>query len=300
MVTVKVPATSANMGSGFDSVGIALQLYNTVSAEETDGGLNIEVTDESAKYIPLNEKNLVYRAMSATFDRIGYNPKGLHIIQTNNIPVTRGMGSSSACIVGGIMAANYIGNGKMSKQDIINLASYLEGHPDNVTPAVTGGMAVAVKNKGIKYINFPVDNQKLSFAVYIPNFSLRTKVARAALPELLSYRDASYNIGRAAMLTSAVLTENYDRLATALQDRMHQYYRKRLIGGSSKIFREAENCGAIGTYISGSGSALVSVVKKENEALFYSQMNKYITNNFRNWQFKFVPVDNRGAVSDCL
>lgn len=300
MVTVKVPATSANMGSGFDSVGIALQLYNTVSAEETDGGLNIEVTDESAKYIPLNEKNLVYRAMSATFDRIGYNPKGLHIIQTNNIPVTRGMGSSSACIVGGIMAANYIGNGKMSKQDIINLASYLEGHPDNVTPAVTGGMAVAVKNKGIKYINFPVDNQKLSFAVYIPNFSLRTKVARAALPELLSYRDASYNIGRAAMLTSAVLTENYDLLATALQDRMHQYYRKRLIGGSSKIFREAENCGAIGTYISGSGSALVSVVKKENEALFYSQMNKYITNNFRNWQFKFVPVDNRGAVSDCL
>ena len=295
MVTVKVPATSANMGSGFDSVGIALQLYNTVSAEETDGGLNIEVTDESAKYIPLNEKNLVYRAMSATFDRIGYKPKGLHIIQTNNIPVTRGMGSSSACIVGGIMAANYMGNGKMSKRDIINLASYLEGHPDNVTPAVTGGMAVAVKNKGIKYINFPVDNQKLSFAVYIPNFSLRTKVARAALPELLSYRDASYNIGRAAMLTSAVLTENYDLLATALQDRMHQYYRKRLIGGSSKIFREAENCGAIGTYISGSGSALVSVVKKENEALFYSQMNKYITNNFRNWQFKFVPVDNRGA-----
>lgn len=297
MVTVKVPATSANMGSGFDSVGIALQLYNTVSAEETDGGLNIEVTDESAKYIPLNEKNLVYRAMTATFDRIGYKPKGLHIIQTNNIPVTRGMGSSSACIVGGIMAANHIGNGKMSKQDIINLSSYLEGHPDNVTPAVAGGMAVAVKNKGIKYINFPVDNQKLSFAVYIPNFSLRTKVARAALPELLSYRDASYNIGRAAMLTSAVLTENYDLLATALQDRMHQYYRKRLIGGSSKIFREAENCGAIGTYISGSGSALVSVVKKENEAQFYSKMNKYITNNFRNWQFKFVPVDNRGALS---
>ena len=296
MVTVKVPATSANMGSGFDSVGVALQLYNTVSAEETDGGLNIEVTDESAKFIPLDRRNLVYRAMMSTFERIGYTPKGLHIVQTNNIPVTRGMGSSSACIVGGIMAANKIGNGNMTKQDVIDLASYLEGHPDNVTPAVTGGMAVAVRNRGIKYLNFPVNNEKLSFAVYIPNFSLRTKVARAALPELLSYRDASYNIGRAALLTTAMLTENYDLLSTALQDRLHQYYRKRLIGGSSKVFYEAEKCGAIGTYISGSGSALVSIVKKENESQFFEQMNKYITNNFRNWQFEFVPVDNKGAV----
>ena len=111
MVTIKVPATSANMGSGFDSVGVALQLYNTISAEETDGGLSIEITDESAKYIPLNERNLVYRAMMSAFDRMGYKPKGLHIVQTNNVPVTRGMGSSSACIVGGIMAANCIGKG---------------------------------------------------------------------------------------------------------------------------------------------------------------------------------------------
>lgn len=300
MVTVKVPATSANMGSGFDSVGVALQLYNTISAEETDGGLNIEVTDDSAKFIPVNERNLVYRAMMSAFERIGYSPKGLHIIQTNKIPVTRGLGSSSACIVGGIIAANHIGNGNMTKQDVIDLASYLEGHPDNVTPAVTGGMAVAVKNRGIKYLNFPVSNEKLSFAVYVPNFSLRTKVARAALPELLSYRDASYNVGRSAMLTGAMLTENYELLGTALQDRMHQYYRKRLIGGSSKIFYEAEKCGALGTYISGSGSALVSIVLKENEAQFYSQMNKYITNNFRNWQFKFVPIDNRGATVSIL
>lgn len=295
MVTVKVPATSANLGSGFDSVGVALQLYNTIKAEETDGEIKIEVTDESSKYIPLDERNLVYRTMMSTFDRIGYKPKGLHIVQTNNIPVTRGMGSSSASIVGGIMAANRICNDPMSRQDIIDFASYLEGHPDNVTPAVTGGMAVAVKNRGIKYINFPINNQKLSFAVYIPNFSLRTKVARAALPELASYRDASYNIGRAAMLTSAILTENYDLLATALQDRLHQYYRKRLIGGASKVFYEAEKCGAIGTYISGSGSAIVSIVLKENEAQFYSKMNSYITNNFRNWQFKFVPADNAGA-----
>ncbi len=296
MVTVKVPATSANMGSGFDSVGVALQLYNVISAEETRKGLNIEVTDDSGRYIPVNERNLVYRAMMTAFDRMGYKPGGLHIVQTNNIPVTRGLGSSSACIVGGIMAANKIGKGNMTKQDIINLASYLEGHPDNITPAVTGGMAVAVKNRGIKYLNFPVNNEKLSFAVYIPNFSLRTKVARAALPKLLSYRDASYNVGRSAMLAGAMLTENYELLSTALQDRMHQYYRKRLIGGSSKIFHEAERCGALGTYISGAGSSLVSIVPDENKEQFYSRMNKYITSNFRNWQFEFVPVDNTGAI----
>lgn len=296
MVTVRVPATSANIGSGFDSIGVAMQLYNTLSAEETDGGINIEIRDDTSKYIPLDDRNLVYRTMMATFEKVGYKPKGLHIIQKNDVPVTRGLGSSSTCIVGGIMAANEICKRPLSRQDIIDFASYLEGHPDNVTPAVTGGMAVAVRNRGIRYINFPVNNRKLSFAVYIPNFSVRTKTARAALPELISYRDASYNVGRAAMLTGAMLTENYSLLATALQDRMHQYYRKRLIGGSSKIFCEAEKCGAIGTYISGSGSAMVSVVLKENEAQFYSKMNKYIVNNFKNWKFKFVPVDNKGAI----
>ena len=295
MVTVRVPATSANIGSGFDCVGVALQLYNTISVEETESGVDIEIKGDTSKFIPLDERNLVYRTIISTFDKLGHQPKGLHIVQTNEVPATRGLGSSSTCIVGGIMAANEICGGKMSKQEIIDFASYLEGHPDNVTPAITGGMAVAVRNRGIKYINFPIDNRKLSFAIYVPNFYVSTRAARAALPELINYRDASYNVGRSALLTSAVLTENYDLLATALQDRMHQYYRRRLIGGSSKIFYEAERCGAIGTYISGSGSAMVSIVRKEDEAQFYSSMNKYITNIFRNWKFNFVPVDNKGA-----
>lgn len=296
MVTVRVPATSANIGSGFDCAGLALQLYNTISVEEIDSGLEIQVTSGDSKYIPLDERNLVYRTLMAAFDKMGYSPRGLRIIQTNNVPATRGLGSSSTCIVGGIIAANEICGRPMSKHEIINFAASLEGHPDNVTPAVTGGMAVAVKNHGVKYIHFPINNQKLSFAVYIPNFTLRTKIARAALPELISYRDASYNVGRASLLTGAMLTENYSLLSTALQDRMHQYYRKRLIGGSSRIFYEAERFGAIGTYISGAGSTMVSIVKKENEAQFYNDMNKYITSNFKNWRFMFVPADNKGAI----
>lgn len=296
MVTVRVPATSANIGSGFDCIGVALQLYNTISAEETDGGISIEIKGDSTKYVPLDERNLVYRTMMSTFKKLDYQPKGLHIIQTNDVPPTRGLGSSSTCIVGGIMCANEICGSPMGRQEIIDFASYLEGHPDNVTPAITGGIAVAVKNRGIKYINFPINNDKLSFAVYVPNYSVSTRMARAALPELISYRDASYNVGRSALLTSALLTEDYDLLSTALQDRMHQYYRKRLIRGSSKIFYEAEKCGAIGTYISGSGSAMVSIVRKEDETHFFSQMNNYITNNFKNWKFRFVPVENQGAI----
>ncbi len=296
MVTVRVPATSANIGSGFDCAGIALQLYNTISAEEIDSGLCIEVSGGNCAYIPLDEKNLVYRTMMTAFEKIGYSPKGLHIVQTNTVPPTRGLGSSSTCIVGGIMAANEICGRPMGRQDIIDLASEIEGHPDNVTPAVTGGMAVAVKNRGIKYTSFPIDNKKLSFAVYIPDFSLQTRVSRAILPPRINYRDATYNVGRAALLTAAMLTEDYSLLSTALQDRMHQYYRKRLIGGSSKIFREAQRCGAIGTYISGAGSTMVSIVEKKNESRFFTEMNKYITSNFKNWKFMFVPVDNNGAV----
>lgn len=297
MITVKVPATSANIGSGFDCIGIALQLYNTISVEEIDSGIDIQISGgDTNAYIPKNEHNLVYRTMMTTFERLNYKSRGLRIIQQNDVPPTRGLGSSSTCIVGGILAASRICGVDMTRAEIINLASEIEGHPDNVTPAVTGGMAVAVKNKTIRYSNFPVNNRKLSFAVYIPNFSMSTRVARAALPELISYRDATYNVGRSALLVSSMLTENYSLLSTALQDRMHQYYRKRLIGGSSRVFYEAERCGAIGTYISGSGSTLVSIVKKEDEARFYKEMNEFMKANFKNWKFKFIPVDNRGAV----
>lgn len=295
MVTVRVPATSANIGSGFDCVGMALKLYNTISAEETDGGVKIEILNDGGSYVPLDERNLVYRTMMTTFEQIGYTPKGLHIVQTNDVPVTRGLGSSSTCIVGGIIAANEMCKRPLSKQDIIDLASSLEGHPDNVTPAVTGGMAIAVKNRGIKYTSFPVSNEKLSFAVYIPDFSVSTRVARASLPKVLTYRDASYNVGRSALLATAMLTENYSLLSTALQDRMHQYYRKKLIRGSASVFREAQKFGAIGTYISGSGSAMVSVVRKSDEARFYGEMNNYISQNFKNWKFMYVPADNKGA-----
>lgn len=296
MVTVRVPATSANMGSGYDCIGVALQLYNTISVEETDSGLDIQIKGDTSKFVPLDERNLVYRTLKSTFDKLGYKPKGLKILQENEVPATRGLGSSSTCIVGGIIAANEICGRPMGKQDIIDFASYLEGHPDNVTPAITGGVAVAVRNKGVKYFNFPIDNRKLSFAVYVPDFSVSTRLARASLPELISYRDATYNLGRSALLISALMREDYTLLPTALQDRMHQYYRKRLIKGSSKIFYEAERCGAVGTYISGSGSAMVSIVLKENEAQFYSDMNKFITENFSNWKFKYVPVDNKGAI----
>lgn len=295
MVTVRVPATSANMGSGFDCVGVALQLYNTIRAEETDGGLLIEFKDASSRFLPSDERNLVYRAMTAVFERVGYTPRGLHIIQDNLVPVTRGLGSSSTGIVGGILAANEIAGARLSQQELINIAAAMEGHPDNVTPAITGGMAVAVKDAGIKYISFPVNNDKLSFAVYVPPFPLRTKAARSVLPRTVRHRDAVFNVGRSALLASAMLTEQYDLLATALQDRLHQYYRRRLIGGSGRIFYKALQLGAIGTYVSGAGSSIVSIVKKEREEQFRERMHKYMKDNYSSWRFMLVQADNDGA-----
>ena len=133
------------MGSGFDTVGVALELYNYIYAAETDSGLSITVTDPSDKFLPKDENNLVYQGMKAVFDKADYHPAGLKIVLENNIPVTRGLGSSSAGIVGGIIAANALCGNKLSRHELVTIAAKLEGHPDNTTPAITGGVAVAVK-----------------------------------------------------------------------------------------------------------------------------------------------------------
>ena len=147
MIKVKVPATSANMGAGFDSLGIALGLYNYVYAEEAGDGLNIEILDDSAQYLVTDERNLVYRSMMAVFDKVSYKPKGIHLKLENNIMITRGLGSSGAGIVSGLLAANKLCGARLSKNELLNIATEIEGHPDNVAPAILGGMTVTARYK---------------------------------------------------------------------------------------------------------------------------------------------------------
>ena len=295
MVKVRVPATSANIGPGFDSMGLALGLYNYVTAEETDGGLVIDILDETSAFLAKDERNLVYRSMKAVFDKVGYQPKGLHLTMENNIMVTRGLGSSSAGIVSGLVAANEICGKPLSTETILYMASEIEGHSDNVTPALLGGFTVNVKNNNkIQYVRSKIGDE-LKFAAFVPDFYLQTKKARAVLPRSVSMRDAVYNTGHSALLAASIISGKYENIRAAVGDKLHQRYRKGLIPKMDDLFRYCYSNDALGVYLSGAGPTIVAIVHKDNQT-FEEEMKKIISQKMRNWKLYMLEADNCGAV----
>ena len=295
MVKVRVPATSANIGPGFDSMGLALGLYNYVTAEETDGGLVIDILDETSAFLAKDERNLVYRSMKAVFDKVGYQLKGLHLTMENNIMVTRGLGSSSAGIVSGLVAANEICGKPLSTETIIYMASDIEGHSDNVTPALLGGFTVNVKNNNkIQYVRSEIGDE-LKFAAFVPDFYIQTKKARAVLPRSVSMRDAVYNTGHSALLAASIISGKYENIRGAVGDKLHQRYRKGLIPKMDDLFRYCYSNDALGVYLSGAGPTIVAIVHKDNQT-FEEEMKKILSQKMRNWKLYMLEADNCGAV----
>lgn len=273
MVRVQVPATTANMGPGFDTLGMALKLYNIIEMEETDRGLYIEVEGDGAEQIPRDPSNIVYIAAAKVFKVTGYKPKGLRIRITNNIPLARGLGSSAAAIIGGLMASNIIAGNKLGEKEIINLATEIEGHPDNVAPALLGGIIVTAQADGeVKYskIDTPA---KLKCVVAIPDFALPTKLAREVLPQSVSLNDAIYNIGRTALLVTALMKQDFNLLSTAMEDKIHQPYRASLVPGMKRVFAAVKLAGAKGIALSGAGPTLIAFCD-ENTSLIATVMKE--------------------------
>ncbi|MDO5310395.1 MAG: homoserine kinase [Clostridia bacterium] len=296
MIKVKIPATSANMGAGFDCLGIALGLYNYVYAEETDGGLNIEIRDKSADYLPTDERNLVYRSMQAVFDRVGYRAQGLHIILENNIPVTRGLGSSSAGIVGGLLAANELCGAGLSADELLDMAAKIEGHPDNVAPAILGGITINASSRGkIRHVKAEVPKD-LKFAAFVPNFPLPTKKSREILPRSVALHDAAFNTGRCALLLTSIMTGHYENIRIGVEDRLHQRFRKRLIPHIDDLFRQAYRSGALGVYLSGAGPTVVAIIKGGDRS-FEPRMRGYLRRYMNNWRLHILNADNVGAAA---
>lgn len=296
MVKIRVPATSANIGPGFDSMGIALGLYNYVTAEETETGrLEINILDGSKKYLPENENNIIYKSMKRVFDMVGYTPSGLKLILENNIMVTRGLGSSSAGIVGGILAANKLCGDKLSINQMLKLASDIEGHPDNVTPALLGGFTVNVQTKySIKYVKNDLSEDDLRFAALVPDFYLKTKKSRGVLPKSVSHNDAVYNTGHSALLTASLINGKYENIRTAVGDKLHQNYRKRLIPNMDSLFRLCYDNGALGVYLSGAGPTIIAIIKAENKA-FGSNITRVLIDKMKDWKLHILKPDNIGA-----
>lgn len=295
MISVKVPASSANLGAGFDCMGVALKLYNIIEVEEIEKGLEItSIPDDPS--IAKDENNLVFKAMKTVFDEVGWYPKGLRINLINEIPLTRGLGSSAACISGGIYAANLLCGGKLSEEEMIFLAAKMEGHPDNSTPAMIGGLVFAVleENK-VNYIKFVVPN-RLKFAVFIPDFQLSTEYARNILPKYIEFKDAVFNVGRAALFASAITTGNYDLLPAATQDRLHQPYRKNLIPDFDKIVNLSLEFGAKGAFLSGAGPSIIALIDENYDSFEQNVKSALSSLDLKaKWDLIILEADNSGA-----
>ena len=234
MIKIRIPATSANIGSGFDSLGLALNLYNYIYMEQIDG---IEIKSKDHTVIPTGENNLVYKTAKHLFEICGKPFTGLHIEQENNIPMTRGLGSSSACIVGGLFGANELMGNPLSQDELVNFAAVMEGHPDNSTPAILGGLVTAVIDEGKVYCVKQEITEKLRFFAFIPDFEMSTEMARAALPQTIAHKDGVFNLSRAALMSVSLYSGKFQNLRIAAQDRLHQPYRLGLIKDGDKVFQ---------------------------------------------------------------
>lgn len=292
MIEVKVPATSANMGSGYDSIGIALNLYNTIKMEESDC---IDIGDVSGASIPMDETNLIYQCAKKVYDICGKPLKGMKIIEQCDIPQTRGLGSSSACTVAGILGANALLGNPLDRESMIDLAANIEGHPDNSTPAILGGFCVALLEYGkVWSVRVPM-NGKVEFITFIPDFELSTEKARAALPKTIAHHDAVFNLSRAALLAGSLTTGKLENLGVAVGDCLHQPYRFDLIPDGRELVHAAKAMGALGTFISGAGPSIIAVVDA-NDKTYLSRAEMYCEHNFPHWKPIRLVCDEVGAV----
>lgn len=294
---VRVPATMANIGPGFDCMGMALNLYNELEVEVLESGLVIENLGRDTEGLPTDETHLVVRSMERVFQVVGRRPEGMHLKVTTAIPVSRGLGSSAACIVGGLVAANELTGGSLQQQELLELAVELEGHPDNVAPALLGGIVVSAGEAGdTSYIRFPVPAE-LQTLTAIPNVALSTSAARQALPSEVAYADAVHNVGRAALLVAALMQENYTVVEKALDDRLHQPYRSRLLPSLNHIYQQSKAKGLKAMIISGAGPTLAYLLMpstRSSQQVFLD----LLAETPEEWEVMTLSGDNEGAV--CL
>lgn len=274
LIRVKAPATTANMGPGYDCLGLALDVWNTLEIEVLKGGEPVvEVTGEGADELGTGRDNLIYRAMEFLFQDVGEDMPAVRINCDNAIPIARGMGSSAAAIAGGLVAANYLCSQEYTANDLLEMAATIEGHPDNVAAAVLGGMQLVIidqTDEGNRLYTVPLNvPPELHAVVFVPQVRISTKDARAVLPEKVSMADAVHNMGRVGLLVAAMATNHPEYLTVATQDRIHQPYRQPLFPAMKVIFQAALDAGAMGVFLSGSGSTVLALTKGREMTVAY-------------------------------
>ncbi len=292
-VSVKVPATSANLGPGFDTLGMALSYYDELEVEAVAGsGAVVEVIGEGAGEVPTDENNLVVKSIAYVFEQVGVPLPGLKLKAHNIIPHGRGMGSSGAAVVSGIVAAKGLLEGVVdfTPERLLQLATDLEGHPDNVAPALFGGLTIAWEDAKGPHHKKLIVHRGVSPLELVPNFKMSTATARALQPESVPHEDAVFNVSRSALLVAA-LTQSPELLMAATEDRLHQDYRAEAMPEAGKVIElmRANNHAAV---VSGAGPSVLVLASDPAERM---EAAKLAAENFPQWRALVLAVDFKGA-----
>ena len=306
-ISVKVPATTANLGPGVDCLGMALPVYNTITIEETvlpGTGIEINVMNDNEaadellmEHIPMDENSIIYKAVELLYNSIGQTPSELKITVQSQIPIARGLGSSASVIVGGLLAANELLGRPADEVALLSIATEVEGHPDNVTPAIVGGLVLSSQEEdgSILYrkLNWP---EEWNITVCVPDYELSTEISRSVLPKEVPMEDAVFNAKRLGMFIQAVNTKDAELMKLALQDKLHQPYRMKLVPGLDKIIenlKHEEN--VLGCVLSGAGPSIIVISQKNN----LDKIKSIIKDTWEDMNVKVnimtLPVENEGA-----
>ena len=294
-VKVKVPGTSANCGPGFDSIGIACTIYNELELTLNNSGkLIIEIDGEGKNNIPCDERNVVWKSIQYLLRKAEKKYDGGIIKMSNGIPLARGLGSSAAAIVAGLMAANLAIGTPFNKQEVFQMATDIEGHPDNVAPAIFGGITLSIDQDHIAQCLSFMPQKELKLVVAIPSFNLSTKMARRVLPNTVPLQDAVFNVSRTALLVGALCKGEYQHLRNALGDKLHQPYRLGLIPGMEDVFNEALENGALGVALSGAGPCLIAFTNRKMNEIGEAMVNAFKSNGV-NAKYVVLDIDSQGV-----
>jgi homoserine kinase len=292
-VHVRVPATSANLGPGFDALGLALALYNDVMAEEADG-VSVRVEGQGAGRLSAGAENIVARGVALAYEAAGRSFKGCELACVNRIPPSRGLGSSAAAWVGGLVAGNALVGSPLTREQLLTEAARAEGHPDNVAAAIMGGLTVSCAGaEAVTAVSLPVD-PALTWVSLIPEVTGSTAEARAVLPQSVPRADAVFNVQRVALLLAGLQSGRHDAVRAALDDRLHQPYRRRLFPWMPAVASAAREAGALGCVLSGAGPSLLAVVAGDGAAVSAAMESALFAAGMRGRAHVFA-VDTTGA-----
>lgn len=276
-VLVRVPATTANLGPGYDCLGLALDIWNEIEFSLSGDSLSIEIEGEGSNLLPKDSTNLIFQCMHTLSKHMSIElPAGLHIKCANKIPVSSGLGSSAAAVIAGLLGAKALLDIQVNDHDLLKLALTHEGHADNISACLFGGLTITALSAGEMVLK-KISIKPIHAVIALPDLKISTRQARAVLSDTVSLKDAVFNVGRAALLVNSLQEGNYEYLKIAMQDRIHQPFRFGLIPGAEAAISGALRGGAFGAALSGAGPSVLAFIEKENR-----EVAKIVTRAFEN------------------